>query len=41
MKLKENLSKARKNYWHLLRRYPEVAARIGLTATFGPVNNRA
>lgn len=25
--------KARKNYWHLLRRYPHVAARIGLTAT--------
>jgi hypothetical protein len=27
------VSKARKNYWYLLRRYPEVASKIGLTAT--------
>jgi hypothetical protein len=25
--------RARKNYWTLLRRYPDLAKRIGLTAT--------
>ena len=26
-----NAAHARKNFWHLLKRYPEVAASLGLT----------
>jgi len=35
--------RARKNYWHLFQRYPEIAAKLGLDewSVFRPLNSGA